>query len=580
MHLKKAHLFALLGISLLNLNHPYADAQSYTTRPPHGWQLMDFATDNVYGAEVNKAYQELLKGKKSHPVIVAVIDGGLDTAQEDLRGHIWINPGEIPNNGIDDDHNGYVDDVHGWNFIGGKNGKNIIDESSEADREYARLEPIFGSITDSNQIKRKLRPEYRYWLKLKAKREADSADNAETYANLSRVLTVFHQVDSILQHALHRDTITEQSLTSFEPEDSASAWALNIAYRIFDRIGNDASLESYIAEGDDYLHQTEQKLKALHEDPNARRREIVGDNPFDIHDRDYGNNNVAAGNPMHGTHVAGIIAATRGNGIGMDGIADNVIIMPVRVVPDGDERDKDVALGIRYAVDNGAQIINMSFGKPYSPQKKWVDKAVKYAERKGVLLVHAAGNESSDDDTVPNYPNADFLNSHKRAWNFINVGASTAGPDSLIVASFSNYGKKEVDLFAPGEDIYSTVTHNQYASYSGTSMASPMVTGVAALILEYYPHLTARQLKYVIEHSVTTLPGDSVYIPGTDQKTLFANLSRTGGLLNAYQALKLASTLHGKRKITKREEDRLQRIVAMIKGQQGRSPDDAAPSGE
>lgn len=580
MHLKKARLFALFGIILLNLNHPHADAQSYTTRPPHSWQLMDFATDSVYGAEVNKAYQELLKGKKSHPVIVAVIDGGLDTAQEDLRGHIWINPGEIPNNGIDDDHNGYVDDVHGWNFIGGKNGKNIIDESSEADREYARLEPIFGSITDSNQVKRKLRPEYRYWLKLKAKREADSADNAETYANLSRLLTVFHQVDSILQHALHRDTITEQSLTSFEPEDSASAWALNIAYRIFDRIGNDASLESYIAEGDDYLRQTEQKLKALHEDPNARRREIVGDNPFDIHDNDYGNNNVAAGNPMHGTHVAGIIAATRGNGIGMDGIADNVIIMPVRVVPDGDERDKDVALGIRYAVDNGAQIINMSFGKPYSPQKKWVDKAVKYAERKGVLLVHAAGNESSDDDTVPNYPNADFLNSHKRAWNFINVGASTAGPDSLIVASFSNYGKKEVDLFAPGEDIYSTVTHNQYASYSGTSMASPMVTGVAALILEYYPHLTARQLKYVIEHSVTTLPGDSVYIPGTDQKTLFANLSRTGGLLNAYQALKLASTLHGKRKITKREEDRLQRIVAMIKGQQGRSPDDAAPSGE
>lgn len=580
MHLKKARLFALLGISLLNLNHPYADAQSYTTRPPHGWQLMDFATDSVYGAEVNKAYQELLKGKKSHPVIVAVIDGGLDTAQEDLRGHIWINPGEIPNNGIDDDHNGYVDDVHGWNFIGGKNGKNIIDESSEADREYARLEPIFGSITDSNQIKRKLRPEYRYWLKLKAKREADSADNAETYANLSRVLTVFHQVDSILQHTLHRDTITEQSLTSFEPEDSAAAWALNIAYRIFDRIGSDESLESYIAEGDDYLRQTEQKLKALHEDPNARRREIVGDNPFDIHDNDYGNNNVAAGNPMHGTHVAGIIAATRGNGIGMDGIADNVIIMPVRVVPDGDERDKDVALGIRYAVDNGAQIINMSFGKPYSPQKKWVDKAVKYAERKGVLLVHAAGNESSDDDTVPNYPNADFLNSHKRAWNFMNVGASTAGPDSLIVASFSNYGQKEVDLFAPGEDIYSTVTHNQYASYSGTSMASPMVAGVAALILEYYPHLTARQLKYVIEHSVTTLPGDSVYIPGTDQKTLFANLSRTGGLLNAYQALKLASTLHGKRKITKREEARIQRIVAMIKGQQGRSPDDAAPSGE
>jgi len=231
-------------------------AQSFTTHPPHGWQLMDFATDSVYGAAVNKAYQELLKGKKSHPVIVAVIDGGLDTAQEDLRGHIWINPGEIPNNGIDDDHNGYVDDVHGWNFIGGKNGKNIINESSEADREYYRLAQVFGNIHDSSQVKKKQRAEYRYWLKLKAKRQADSADNAETYENLSRVLAVFHQVDSILQHALHRDTITEQNLTGFEPQDSAAAWALNIAYRIFDRIGSDESLESYIAEGDDYLRQT------------------------------------------------------------------------------------------------------------------------------------------------------------------------------------------------------------------------------------------------------------------------------------------------------------------------------------
>ncbi|MCL6523907.1 MAG: S8 family peptidase [Thermoflavifilum sp.] len=553
---------------------PSAQAQSFNTHPPHGWQLMDYATDSVYGASVNKAYAELLKGKKSHPVIVAVIDGGLDTSQQDLRGHIWINPGEIPNNGIDDDHNGYVDDVHGWNFIGGKNGKNIINESSEADREYYRLQQLFGSVSDSQQVKKKLLPEYRYWLKLKARREADSADNAETYQNLSRVLNIFDEVDSVLRKGLGRDTITFKSLKGFEPEDSASAWALSIAYRIFDRIGDDESLEAYIAEGKEYLKQTKQKLDDLHKDPNAQRREIVGDNPFDIHDRNYGNNNIATGNPMHGTHVAGIIAATRGNDIGMDGIADNVIIMPVRVVPDGDERDKDVALGIRYAVDNGAQIINMSFGKPYSPQKKWVDKAVKYAERKGVLLVHAAGNESSDDDTVPNYPNADFLNSHKRAWNFINVGASTAGPDSLIVASFSNYGKREVDLFAPGDEIYSTVTHNQYASYSGTSMASPMVAGVAALILEYYPRLTARQLKYVIEHSVTTLPGDSVYIPGTDKKTLFANLSRTGGLLNAYQALKLAATLHGKRHISRKQEKRLQQIVAMIKAQQGQSPDD------
>jgi cell wall-associated protease len=556
-------LATIFIIGIIGFRQAKAQSDLYEF-PPHGWQLMDYQQDSVYGTDVTKAYNELLKGKKSHTVIVGVIDGGVDTGQEDLKGHIWINPWEIPGNGIDDDHNGYVDDIHGWNFIGGKDGKNIHAESDEFSREYYRLHKIYGNITDSSQVRKKDRKQYRYWLKLKSKREADSAQNEMTYVTVSKALETFSEIDSVLEQATHKDTVYSKDATDIIPSDSVTDRAKEIAMRVFSRIGPDMSFEEFISQGKDYLKETKEKLDDLDVDPNAQRREIVGDNPFDIKDTNYGNNDVDGGDPVHGTHVSGIIAATRNNGIGMNGIANNVIIMPVRVVPDGDERDKDVALGIRYAVNNGAEIINMSFGKGYSPQKKWVDKAIKYAERKGVLLVHAAGNESADDDTVPNFPNPDFLGSNKRADNFINVGASTSGPDSMVVADFSNYGKKEVDLFAPGVDIYSTVPGNKYETLSGTSMASPVVSGIAALVLEYYPTLSAKQLRYVLDNSVMKLPGDSVTIPGTDQRALFSSLSSSGGIVNAYNALKLAATIKGDRHIPRKIRKKQEAAIALI----------------
>ena len=222
--------------------------------------------------------------------------------------------------------------------------------------------------------------------------------------------------------------------------------------------------------------------------------------------------------------------------------------MTIRAVPDGDEHDKDIALAIRYAVDNGAQIINMSFGKSFSPEKKWVDEAVAYVASKDVLLVHAAGNDGRNLDTSYNYPTSKFLDD-KRATNWITVGASGDPAAGGVTAGFSNYGKEEVDVFAPGVKIYSTVPGgNTYQFLQGTSMASPVVAGLAALLLEYFPTLSARQIKDVIERSSVPFT-DSVRTPGTGKLTTLNNLSKTGGLVNAYEAVKLAATIKGERKL-------------------------------
>jgi len=434
------------------------------------WQLLDYQQDSVYGTSVNRAYDELLKSKSSHPVIVAVIDGGVDITHEDLQGHIWTNKREIPGNGIDDDQNGYTDDIHGWNYLGGKDGRVISVTNSDADREYARLLPKFAAVQDSAQTSDK--EEYRYFLKVRK----------------------LHQQDSV------------------QREKAGS---------IFKEVKND---------------------------PFEMRKEIVGDNPFDINDRNYGNNIVGDTFALHGTHCSGIIAAIRNNGVGMDGIADDVLIMSVRAVPNGDEMDKDVALAIRYAVDNGAKIISMSFGKDFSAQKGWVDDAVKYADHKGVLLVHGAGNNARNSDSVPFYPNPSFLGSSERAKNMITVGASTIDTGYFVTAYFSNYGQKEVDLFAPGMTIYSSIPGNRYEFASGTSVSTPVVAGIAALILEYYPHLSAEQLKDILIKSVTSLKGKIVNKPGSREKVDFATLCVSGGIVNAYEALKLAEIMTSKRK--------------------------------
>ncbi len=545
VNIKKIIVFSITCIFIGFVNAQ--DADKYSAK---NWQLEDLAKDSVYGTSVNKAYDELLKGKTSHTVIVAVIDAGLDTAHEDLKGHVWTNKKEIPGNGIDDDHNGYVDDIHGWNFLGGKDGRYIEHESLESYREYYRLHQIYGSITDSLQLTAQQKKEYAYWLKLNSAHIADSTTAATTIERVTPLLNLLHATDSTWRNILHKDTITVTDLKNATTQDSvANSLAKNaIGFYAMRHIPDEVSFEELLSEANEFVQSKQKQLDDFNADPNAARRDIVKDDPLNINDKNYGNANVDAGTPTHGTHVSGIISAIRNNNVGMDGIADNVLIMPVRAVPDGDERDKDIALAIRYAVDNGAEIINMSFGKAYSPGKEWVDDAVKYAAKKDVLLIHAAGNEGADIDTSNDFPSPKFLNNTGKATNYITVGASAGGPDSLLAASFSNYGTKEVDVFAPGLNIYSTIPFSKYAVFSGTSMATPVVSGIAALLLEYYPKLSATQVKYVIEKSVAAYPDDMVLNPGSGDKVKFSTLSQTGGIINAYNALKLAATLKGERK--------------------------------
>ena len=524
---------------------------------PNSWHMMDKETDGYSGVSANKAY-EFLKSKnlKSKTVVVAVIDSGIDTAQEDLKSVLWINPKEIPNNKKDDDGNGYIDDIHGWNFLGGKDGRNVKIDSDERGRVYYGLKDKWDN-KEVNKTKLSKADLFEYEMFLRAKAELKGGGAEEDnfkdvdVPGLKTLYASLLENDSILKKAMGRDTFTGKELNAYVTKSFAERRAKNEFLGMM-KSNNmlDQSNKEFVGGLQEYIEYTEgeqRKAESKVSAPKPYRKDIVGDDETDFNDRNYGNNDLMAETSMHGTHCSGIIGAVRGNGKGMDGIADNVRIMVLRAVPDGDEHDKDVALAIRYAVDNGAQIISMSFGKSYSPQKHWVDEAFAYAESKNVLLVHAAGNDAKNVDSTYNFPNPAFVNG-SRSNTTITVGASAEPKSGSYTASFSNYGKKEVDVFSPGAKIYSTLPGgNNYGNLNGTSMACPLVAGIAALTLEYFPTLTAKQLKYVIEKSAQA-PKEKVTKPGTDEKVPMSELSKTGGIVNAFEAVKLAAALTGETK--------------------------------
>ncbi len=514
-------------------------AQQANKEIPTDWFLRDPEQDSLQGVSAERVYQTLLKKQPSKTVIVAVIDSGVDIDHEDLKSVIWINEKEIADNGIDDDKNGYVDDVHGWNFIGGKNG-NVEADSYELTREFIRLNKKFASV-DTNKITRKQKSEYFNFTKIKTKYLALKAKNEQQYKLYSTLYSnLSHSVDT-LKVILKTDTLNAEQVKNFQTSDATLLFATGFVLNIFRNLGDDANVEQYVAgvkEGVDYYGV----IVKYGYNQNYDSRKIVGDHYENTYELGYGNNDVKGPDPSHGTHVVGIIAADRKNNIGIKGIADNVKIMVIRAVPNGDERDKDIANSIIYAVDNGAKIINMSFGKSFSPEKEAVDKAVSYAEQKGVLLIHAAGNESDNIDIDKNFPTKIYLNG-KEAKNWIEVGASAWGANEEFVGSFSNYGKKSVSLFAPGVDVYSTVPGNKYKNESGTSMASPVTVGVAALLLSYFPELSTLQLKDILLKSTRKFDNLKVVKPGSKEEVLFSDLSISGGLVNAYEAVKMTRSI-------------------------------------
>jgi len=515
-------LFCALGVHAQN-----------TDKPKPNWQNLDLKNDGVLGISTERAYTELLKGKKSTKVIVAVIDGGVDVNHEDLKEIIWNNPKEIAGNNTDDDKNGYTDDVHGWNFIGSGKG-NVHYDNTELTRllkkdwmkfAYANPDVLKGEELKAYNDHEKYKNEL-------TKQRDEANRSLQNVAGFKRALEA-------TQRAMGIANPTIKDFIDFTPQTDRD---LNVKLTVLKYLYNYKDYKEFKKDMIDDAYTFHNERLNYHLNMDYESRDTVGDNYTNSNERFYGNNDVAGPDADHGSHVAGIIGAVRNNALGIKGVADNVAIMSVRTVPNGDERDKDVANAIRYAADNGAKVINMSFGKPYSWDKKVVDEAVKYAMSKDVLIIHAAGNDNENTEEKVFYPNRNYEDKSGTADAWIEVGASGFRADKTLKASFSNYGKTTVDVFAPGVAIYSTTPGSTYANHEGTSMAAPVVSGLAALIRSYYPKLTAVQVKDIILRSVLKIDYKVTYKVGEKEKSIaFKDLCKTGGVINAFSALQMAA---------------------------------------
>ncbi|MGX1928011.1 S8 family peptidase [Flagellimonas sp. 2504JD4-2] len=494
------------------------------------WGHADLIADTIPGMSVDRAYREIIKNRRGKTVVVAVVDSGMDLEHEDLDDVLWTNSGERPNNGKDDDGNGYIDDVHGYNFLG---------EAYHEQLEYVRMLRLnIGDASARGKARLKLDSEY-----------PKALQNKQQY---EQIFQVVKNADEAVRKELGKDSYTKKELMGIEAKTEQMKQNIAVLNQMFTYGESIPSVMDELSEGITYF--TEQVNYNLNKDFDGRTP--VGDNPYDLSDKSYGNGNPKnrVDSESHGTHVAGIIAAERNNGKGVNGVAKNVKLMSVRAVPNGDEYDKDIAMAIRYAVDNGAKIINCSFGKSFSPNAQWVYDAIKYAASRDVLIVHAAGNDGSDldDPENPNFPNDHNYGSSEFANNVITVGALTSSYGSKMVASFSNYGKQNVDVFAPGDAIYSTLPNNEYDFQGGTSMAAPAVAGVAALIRSYYPTLSAAQVKQIIIESGLSTKASVIVSGEPENATTFDKISKSGKMVNAYNALLLADNISkGKMTLTK-----------------------------
>ena len=508
---------ALLGAQLL-----YAQNSDWFNR--------DLEASGILGISVDRAY-EAIGSSDREDIIVAIIDSGVDIGHEDLKDNIWINEDEIPANGLDDDNNGYIDDINGWNFLGGPDGQSVVYETYGEVRHFRALRRSFEG-RDTTMLQGAELIKYQKMKSMGESIRKKAASSEKELISIAQFDETLSQVKFLLKPFIEDEEVTKELISSINPANDGIKAAKEIMLQLLESGFNEEEFDQY--------KEYHRIRKDFHYNVEYDPRGLVGDDPEDPYERYYGNNDVFGAHADHGTHVAGIIGAVRGNEVGIDGIAQNVKLMILRAVPDGDERDKDIANAILYAVENGAKVINMSFGKGYSPHKKAVDAAVKKAEAKGVLIVHAAGNAAVDIDEATHFPIETFEDGTIPS-NWIEVGASDKKPNELLVADFSNYGRMEVDVFAPGVDIYSTMPNNQYGENSGTSMAAPVVSALAAALWSYDSTIPVKKLKMLILEGALSFKNLKVYYPDTsglrDKKTKFKKLSVTGGVVNLYNSM-------------------------------------------
>ena len=523
----------LVSVPVENVDTLPLKVADLTDEEEKSWADKDLVNDTIPGMSVDKTYDELIKGKGT-AVIVAVVDSGVDINHEDLKDVIWTNTDEIPDNGKDDDKNGYIDDVHGWNFLG-----DVVEEQLEYARIVQKYESQFKdkSIT---QVAKADQANFKAYEEAKAEYDKEYEELIQQKTQYDQIVQAVENAHAAVSEKLGKEDYTLEELSALEATTDEMKRNKGILSQML----------TYSETIPEFLELINGDLESMNTRLNSNLnleghyRDVLGDNPDDIKDVVYGNNNVIGPDPeaaLHGTHVAGIIAAERNNDIGMNGVANNVKIMPVRAVPDGDERDKDIALAIRYAVDNGAKVINTSFGKYFATNPQWVYDAIKYAAKKDVLIVNAAGNEGLDLDSGKTvYPNDQLDNITEYANNVITVGAIGPKYGGQLVATFSNYGKSNVDVFAPGVQIWSTVPNNEYKFLQGTSMASPEVAGVAAMLRSYYPEYSASEIKQIILQS--GIPTNTMVVVGGDanDNKKFSDLSKSGTMVNMYNAFKMA----------------------------------------
>jgi len=502
---------------------------------PQDWYHRDRETDRIPGLATETAYETVLQGQAPRDtVIVAIIDSGVDVDHEDLDATTWTNADEIPGNEKDDDENGYVDDTKGWNFIGGPNGENVNQDTYELTRLYVDLRERFADV-DSAEVPADEREAYQRFQSLRREFREEQRKAQKELKNVRQAHEAVQSAANRIKSHLETDRLTREKVESLVALEQDVQRARDVLLYFYEQGLSPEDIS-------DYYNHVRRKVEYNY-NPDFNPRPIVGDDYDDKTERYYGNNDVVGPDAAHGTHVAGIVGAERNNDLGVKGVARGVRIMTIRTVPNGDERDKDVANAIRYAANNGADVINMSFGKGYSPHKDVVDAAVRHADSLGVLMVHAAGNDGANVDTTDNYPTP-LYEDGGRASLWIEVGASSWRPDSTLAAPFSNYGPETVDVFAPGDAIYSASPDDEYGRSSGTSMAAPMVSGLAALLMAYHPDLTTHQVRDIILDTAVSYRDVQVVRPGASNKLVpFGELSRTGGIVNAPAALRRAESI-------------------------------------